>query len=1403
MDTHWKGAIEKTLRSTEATLRRLQERQAHYNVAKMKVEEALGDSRVPPSHARRAEGQHIYTEPASFHSAMNSDFAIPPPLPASYNIGVQQMSPHTPEPINHSALTGPSVSATVKEMYEANQVLTYRVKSLAAELELERTVRTDSMREFATHHANQVGELQSLLQQMRDEYTSLRSSVKSLESQSFWHPSGAEDSINRRNNTTTALWEAKSALLNNSLESASAVAAAASLSQRVADLEANVARQQRLLENRQLRLDDILRDLVSAKVDVEVERVRSIARESAGDQIERRLSAVQSSLSQELHSAVERAVAAEEVSREGERTARRMEKEVMRQCESLEDDVRSLRTAVAAVQPQGWADTVAGLKESADTLERQLRTCQLEMQQSSLCLTQSVNAKMEATRVEVLSATTRLVEDFHHRMGAVRQADVSRLIEAAVEPLHVEVRRLQQTARGHQQSLDTWQMDGSSRLTDVENSTTRLREQSQSLREASTAQQITVENLKTAVDQMCIQLRQCTKTVEDAQRTATDVAAASRAVTAAQTEFIAKTEAQLGGVKLSIESYDGHLRSAASARAGVEARLAMTESSVTALETSIPRALHPVTAKVEALSSTLNESVLPKIDTLQNALQSVSTRYQVVQESKAFQDKLVAQQLSDFMQESDTRLRNTEHLLRRERDELQAGLEGQLEAQTKKLVSIGKTVATLQAAQDALEGGNERTEAKLRNLEDRMGIRQHHHDDTSERAPPVGSTPPATVCPSADASPVATLPVEVAQQEDEGSMSTKLEAVVTADVKGLDVLEARLSLLEEEMRRVVEDLERTRATSEVQARQHSQLLHQKLSDIGAQLKWQDTALRDQLSMASERMDELAAHQTSSLQANTDRMKELMAPVRLVNAIATTEPALMQLAASVQPHLDTVDALQEAFNVTRVALKRIELSQAQLQASLEANSATLGGDAEARVAAATAEGGGKSSTAQSPTALLRSPWEERCEGLASQLEALQEKQRQGLQNVQQQLHCVRSTVDERAATVTEAVVPLQLKISALEVECRSLVEAYSAVNTTIHQNNSTTRDWWLAEQESALQPILNKHRLLEERFQASNDTLDAIGRDLHSTRINCDRLQQQCSEHTIIIEDTKVRLQALPEQIIKAHIHPLAALLEKQKIALDSAAADRVRVEKDLSDRLSSGIERMEATIEEVKRERCEHTASPNTLTTSEVAAPLQSIDLEEQHITLASASLETLERLEEIIDRVDELERHLQNLEVGSELSVSATADTLTGLHDGLQKCVARVSEHLRRHPWLAAEERYSTASPAAVSDAPHGVEVASAAALPVHLESLDDILVLFLHFFGDVHLGMRTLQQNAIATLDIIQQQEMDAQIIPALQHAVLHLAETMKPVVASVGLDPSTLSVDVAPITVTDDAE
>ena len=192
---------------------------------------------------------------------------------------------------DHASLAG--AAGLLRQLGESMNALRAQTRSHAAELDLERTVREDSVKELSRRMGHEMAEMREIVKQLRNDNADLRKAVFDLErrpaARSTAH-TGIIESPAAESGTASHYQSSHSALLP-----------------RVADLEAAVSRHQTAIADRARRHDALIQDMINAKIDHEVEKIRSIAREAARDSTEDlvklRIQSIQSMFAAEIERA--------------------------------------------------------------------------------------------------------------------------------------------------------------------------------------------------------------------------------------------------------------------------------------------------------------------------------------------------------------------------------------------------------------------------------------------------------------------------------------------------------------------------------------------------------------------------------------------------------------------------------------------------------------------------------------------------------------------------------------------------------------------------------------------------------------------------------------------------------------------------------------------------------------------------------------------------------------------------------------------------------------------------------------------------------------------------------------------------------------------------------------------
>ncbi|KAH9593441.1 hypothetical protein LSM04_005254 [Trypanosoma melophagium] len=219
-------------------------------------------------------------------------------LVTAFNASSEQQQQQQKQEYQYQPQQRPPTSLTLGELSDNVNCLQLQVKNCLAELNTERTVRCDGVREVQQLLSNEVGELRAMCMQLKKENTYLGETVRSLEKRLLLTSVNPSTDIHHRQATTL-----------HTVPSTASTSSSSDLVRRVEELESTVLRQRRLMEDRQTRLDGVLREMANVKINTEMERVRSVARDAARscaeDVVRLRLADVQSTVSAELQKMME------------------------------------------------------------------------------------------------------------------------------------------------------------------------------------------------------------------------------------------------------------------------------------------------------------------------------------------------------------------------------------------------------------------------------------------------------------------------------------------------------------------------------------------------------------------------------------------------------------------------------------------------------------------------------------------------------------------------------------------------------------------------------------------------------------------------------------------------------------------------------------------------------------------------------------------------------------------------------------------------------------------------------------------------------------------------------------------------------------------------------------------
>lgn len=1313
MDTSWKRAIDQTLHNTRATLRRLQERHAVYDVAKRRVDEAFGPiSPSSPPHggggAHHSPGSHL-REPSPLLSRQDPSYgaAVPPPLPTSSATGLYYgtngsaiataaaaapLFPNASGPTWDSGhLSGPSAApspSSVRELADAFRVLQAQLRGVTVELELERTVRADGLRELAGRHAREVRQLTEIAKQLRDDNAFLKDSVRALEIHGAFGRGGSP-ALGRSN-----LDGARSTFLSHLTTCPDGGGSPADdrVRQRLAELEEKILRQQRLLDERGGRVDALLRELVDAKVGAEVERMRGIAREAAReateDLVKARLAAVQSLFHDELRAVLQRAGVTEEISQTTERLFRQHEREWGGRFEALQAVVAALEKAAAAQAEanDGVGGRLAELERRAESgqaaAEAGLAAARQEAQEQHLRLTQSSAARLESTRVELLAAVARAAQEQTARDGILggqaREAEMRRVVEGSVAPVESRLESVAAAARTLREGGDELRAAVQRLAAALDEETTRRRDEAAEVQRALTARSAAAEKQRADLAACQSQLRAVAVATEDAAGAGAESLALGRRLQERYADEVVKLDAQVRRLTQGQDAAKERLQSATADREALAERVGEVEASVRGVEAALPRAVQPLAAKVDSLQKTMNATCLPGLDAVQDGLAAATALAQQVGDARASHDRQAAQQLSALRAELEAGSRERAAQLRREGEERQARQEA----------ALGAAAATVAALQHSVTASCADATATAQELGGRLAALEAR------------SAAPAPVAATHESSAVAATAARAPAERPAGDSVAAVEAATAMIAAQREWVTARLDgadeRQQERLRHEAVALRDEREAGERKAAAHTA---QALADVTAHLAHVEAAARDGTEALDGRLAAAEEHAAGLVRASHDRLRELLAPTRLAGALAADEPALSQLAAALQDRLGSSPESRGAAAESRAALRAVDQRLAQLALAVETASGSGGGGP-----VATESAGPSAADAPPSAALLRR--------LADSEEATE----QALQQLRRQAREAQQAAHDCQARLEDLAPGLQLRLTGVEAGCRELLESHGGVPAMVQQRVAAAAEAQRAAHAAALEPVEARARLAEKACRAMGSSSHEQLSELAAAHA------RELAELRATVAGLRSSAEAQQAVLLAEYLHPL-----QERVASLGSRADEAR-------------------------------ATP---------------------VVEAGPTAAELERLGA---RLTALEGVTQGIEGDGEAGLVATADALQTLRDGLQECIDKARDYLRRDKWAVGVHP----PPSQERDDDAAVVVVPA------LNSLDDLFLFLLEQVSSIHTALGTLQQNAVATLELIQQQELDALAIGPLQAAVVQIADNLKPIARATGCDPALFTID-----------
>lgn len=1402
MEVSWQSSIDRTLRTTEATLEQLQHRRVTYDRAKRKVDDYLG---TPMAATPPRPGPPI--------DLFEHDVSLPPPLPQHLRYRAAHI-PAVPTLQDRPSPVARRDGRRADMPTSPLQLVNAQVRGAMLELELEKAKRADSVRELAYRTTAELAEMRSLITQLQGENSALRKSVRALEGRLGFPPAAAAataaapDAGASHLSTSSAtaagsvLHPTRAALL------ASAVANSGfglphdptSLLARVEALEGGLARQQQLNEDRQTRVTAVLRELVKAEVGADMSQVRALAREAARDSAEDllklRLSALQSSTQADLQNALRTAAASETAAQYAQQQCRELEKRLSAQLHRVQTQQADWQrtqgepantsgaVAAAAVASQQALERASAVErrveEQLRSVQAQLRQCATDsaaqaerMAQQHKSLSTAVQAKADAADV----MTLRDLLDAQLRGSGGGSAWVTRdqataLVKSQLQPLQDEVRKAQQTAQENHENADAWRRQTGMRFAAVEAG------MKEALQEVAQHEQ---------------QWQSCTRDVQQLRAEATtSQTRAADAVRQAKAELAdawevkvqlldertqqtlrerhQHAEAQARQLQQALAEQQETQQRARGSGEVVEERLCKAEAALAALEATLPRATDEVRAKCDALQSSLQQTCVLPVTRVQQDLEAVQRTLQSIDDERARSNAGWTQQLTEVKQYYEERARHAREVAE-QRLAHHKELHDELRSQ--------------QAAQ------RRTTEEQHQHLLER--IAQLQQQQQQQRVHVVTAAP----APSASVDGAATT-----------ARADEHEAQMQLVVQRLDGAESRLNAVESTAVGVpgaIADaaaglssrLERLEARLQAEAGSATQQQQQQLTEQVHEVQAQVDGLTRRCATTEAALE---AHSTHA----TRRLEEALAPVQLATQLASDATCLQHLALRLQEHLpplppDCSAAVAEVEARVATQASAVETSVKALQDEVTAmakhhkqQQQRLAEESAAVARSPEAESAVTEAPALAPAAaaaaamMVRAEVQGDLQGVQCAVAELRAQQ----EDAEQRL----ATVDQVAAVAADLAAVKSTVATTVSAELATLAEQYAALQASQRQQLPTLQKYVqdvveVVETNHAAQidPLLLRLRTAEERHR----TLQTRVEEGVAAAAAAEEVNAQVVRELRQAVEQQHKLQEAAQLAAASQLTALEAHLAATRGSVDEVGT-RVATAESAREELAAAVRALEeAAVAQAAKTAQEAAALAAAPTAAESAHLVEAPPVSSGAAAVADlevglpAGAVAGEAVEELRAYVAELDERLSLLEEQASDSVSATAETLGAFREQLQGVVGR----------FAAVAAQLGGDAVGTSEAERAANEESAAVGGVRevpaIHNLEDVLLFLLTQLRQLQYALRQLQSNTVDTLEILEQHEESVAPLPMLQHTVDVMAAALVPLAERLGVDAGTLRV------------
>ncbi|AAZ13010.1 hypothetical protein, conserved [Trypanosoma brucei brucei TREU927] len=531
---------------------------------------------------------------------------------------------------------------TAGEWANAFRLLQSQVYNCVVELDTERVVRSNNIREVEQTLSGHVGELRAMILQMKKENEYLTGVVRSLQKRVSPHRAGR--SIGNGEHTITSAAPP---------QTMTTVAGMAALTERLEALEDTVARQQRVVGDRNTRLEGNIREMVGNAVNIEVERTRRIAREAARDctdeLVRTHLASIQAVLQSERQHQQKVDSASSDAVREVVQHFRRLEVDVQRRLQEMNSTITVIRQQQQQRESEIQELSVR-VAQDVSAVERSVEAARRELQSGIAKNAQANEARAEATQLALEAAVAERAiaaskEVVMHRATIIDAAEAG-----AKQKEQQEEQRLLRRLEDAQRTNETVQRQQEKLEEQLKGLQSVVQELQQQLVEAVKASNVASAD----ITKWKARIREALTTSEEARTLAQESTACAQKTEDSVREALARSGVQLKRLVADHENGTLLTQQLTEKLEATEARLASTRTVVDDLSERHKNSLLPMTARVETLHRSLQDIFGPKMEEISGSLVELKATVEQLQLNASSRSKSDARQLSDMRREYTT-----------------------------------------------------------------------------------------------------------------------------------------------------------------------------------------------------------------------------------------------------------------------------------------------------------------------------------------------------------------------------------------------------------------------------------------------------------------------------------------------------------------------------------------------------------------------------------------------------------------------------------------------------------------------------------------------------------------------------------------------------------------------------